>query len=227
MVYQTFHIDKKMHFHTKPVKLVDSRLHGIGTELLIVEGDSAASSVASLRDAQFQAVLPMQGKPLNAIKASESKVWAYPLFQALLDSLGVRHGDLFATDQLRFEKILLLFDPDADGIHCGALMLMFFYRYLPELLREGKIHQVHPPWAQLSNSTEAPIYTYSEAQTTLVLEQLRAQGKIPQVVRYRGLSGIDRDILINRCINPATRLARVLNEQDAQMAIEVFGGNGR
>lgn len=218
-----------MYFRNTPIKLVDSRRHGAGTELFIVEGDSAASTVASLRDGQFQAVLPMQGKPLNAIKAAEDKVLAYPLFKALLDSLGVQpkgQGDLFSIENLRFERIVLLFDPDADGIHSGALMLMFFHRYLPELLRAGKIERVHAPWVQILLAGETPQYTYSEAQTSALVAQLREQGKNPQVVRYRGLSGIDREVLMRTCIDPTTRQTRVMSEQDAQMAIEVFGANG-
>ena len=218
-----------MYFRNTPIKFVDSRRHGADTELFIVEGDSAASTVTSLRDGQFQAVLPMQGKPLNAIKAAEDKVLAYPLFKALLDSLGVQakgQGDWFSIENLRFERIVLLFDPDADGIHSGALMLMFFHRYLPELLRAGKIERVHAPWVQILLTGETPLYTYSEAQTIALVAQLREQGKNPQVVRYRGFSGIYREVLMRTCIDPTTRKTRVMSEQDAQMAIEVFGANG-
>ena len=76
-----------MYFKNTPIKLINSRTHGAGTELFIVEGDSAASTVAHLRDGVFQAVLPMQGKPLNAIKARPEKVANYPLFKAVMDSL--------------------------------------------------------------------------------------------------------------------------------------------
>ena len=218
-----------MYFKNTPVKLTDSRRHGAGTELFIVEGDSAASTVAALRDGQFQAVLPMQGKPLNAIKASAEKVAAYPLFKALNDSLGIDHSrptaDLFAWDDLRFERLVLLFDPDADGIHSGALMLMFVYQYLRPLLDQGRVLMIHAPWVQISLTEQQPLYAYSEAQALALTQQLRAQGKTPQVVRYRGLSGIDRAILMQTCIDPATRNARVMTEQDALAAIEIFGAN--
>ena len=218
-----------MYFKNTPVKLTDSRLHGAGTELFIVEGDSAASTVAALRDGQFQAVLPMQGKPLNAIKASAEKVAAYPLFKALNESLGIDHSrptaDLFVWDDLRFERLVLLFDPDADGIHSGALMLMFVYQYLRPLLDQGRVLMIHAPWVQISLTGQQPLYAYSEAQALTLTQQLRAQGKTPQVVRYRGLSGIDRAILMQTCIDPATRNARVMTEQDALAAIEIFGAN--
>ena len=218
-----------MYFKNTPVKLTDSRRHGAGTELFIVEGDSAASTVAALRDGQFQAVLPMQGKPLNAIKASAEKVAAYPLFKALNESLGIDHSrptaDLFVWDDLRFERLVLLFDPDADGIHSGALMLMFVYQYLRPLLDQGRVLMIHAPWVQISLTGQQPLYAYSEAQALTLTQQLRAQGKTPQVVRYRGLSGIDRAILMQTCIDPATRNARVMTEQDALAAIEIFGAN--
>ena len=218
-----------MYFRNTPVKLTDSRRHGAGTELFIVEGDSAASTVAALRDGQFQAVLPMQGKPLNAIKASAEKVATYPLFKALNESLGIDHSrptaDLFVWDDLRFERLVLLFDPDADGIHSGALMLMFVYQYLRPLLDQGRVLMIHAPWVQISLTEQQPLYAYSEAQALALTQQLRAQGKTPQVVRYRGLSGIDRAILMQTCIDPATRNARVMTEQDALAAIEIFGAN--
>ncbi len=218
-----------MYFKNTPVKLTDSRRHGAGTELFIVEGDSAASTVAALRDGAFQAVLPMQGKPLNALKASAEKVAAYPLFQALNESLGMDRTrattDLFAWDELRFERLVLLFDPDADGIHSGALMLMFVYRYLRPLLEQGRVLMIHAPWVQISVAGQPARYAYSEAQALALTQQLRVQGKNPQVVRYRGLSGIDRAILIHTCIDPTTRNARVMTEQDALAAIEVFGAS--
>ncbi len=218
-----------MYFKNTPIKLVNSRRHGAGCELFIVEGDSAASTVAALRDGQFQAVLPMQGKPLNAIKASADKIAHYPLFQALFESLGVKldarlNASQLDITQLTFERVVLLFDPDADGIHSGALMLMFFYQCLRPLLETGKVEMVHPPWMQVCVRGESPMYAFSEAQSTSLIAQLRAQGTEPQTVRYRGLSGIDRDTLMSTCIEPNTRNARVMSVQDAQMAIEVFGG---
>jgi DNA gyrase subunit B/topoisomerase-4 subunit B len=213
-----------MYFKNHPIKLVDSRLHGTGTELFIVEGDSAASVVANLRDAQFQAVLPMQGKPLNAAKATLEKAMNYPLFKALADSLGVKLGYDFNFNQLQFERVILLFDPDADGIHSGALMLLFFYQFMRPMLEAGKIEMIHAPWMQVSIQGQSPMYAFSEAQSLSLLTQLRAQGHEPITVRYRGLAGIDREILFNTCINPTTRNARVMSSTDALMTIEVFGG---
>jgi DNA gyrase subunit B/topoisomerase-4 subunit B len=213
-----------MYFKNTPIKLVNSRTHGAGAELFIVEGDSAASAVANLRDGVFQAVLPMQGKPLNAIKATRDKAMNYPLFKALSESLGAGLGADFDVRALQFERVVLLFDPDADGIHSGALMLMFFYQFMRPMLEAGKVEMVHAPWMQVSIKGESPMYAFSEPQSNSLISQLRAQGHEPITVRYRGLAGIDREVLINTCIEPATRNARVMSVADALMAIEVFAG---
>ena len=107
-----------MTFPRGPLKLDDCQAHGPGSgaELFVVEGDSAADAVSRVRDPAFQAVLPMQGKPLNARKASEKKVAGHPLFQALADAIGAGIGARFDAAACRYERILLLMDPDADGI---------------------------------------------------------------------------------------------------------------
>ncbi|MEQ1487852.1 MAG: toprim domain-containing protein, partial [Methylotenera sp.] len=120
-----------MIYTNRPIKLQDCRQHGANAELFLVEGDSAASAVSSLRNQQVQAVLPMQGKPLNTIKASAEKVVENALFKALIEALGAGVGDNFDLTKCRYSRIVLLMDADADGIHCGALMLMFFYRWMP------------------------------------------------------------------------------------------------
>lgn len=213
-------------FNYTATKLADSRQHGAGTELFIVEGDSAASAVAALRDVNTQAVLPMQGKPLNAMKATAAKVEADPLFQALKQSLGLMQtADLFSDDVPRFERIVLLFDPDADGIHCGALMLMYFYQHMRPWLAAGKIEMAHAPWAQITIAERDPaVYAYSEVHRQTLLADLHAQNTPFQMVRYRGLAGIDSETLREKCISPATRRARVMSVADALAAIEVFGG---
>ena len=217
-----------MYFKAGPIKLIDSKKHGTGCELLVVEGDSAAGAVASLRDASFQAVLPMQGKPMNALRATAAKAAAYPLFAALEASLGLPpSADLNLTPEqlpsLRFERVVLLFDPDADGIHCGALMLMYFYRRLRPLLQAGRVQMVYPPWLQftLADSTE-PTFAISEAHAQDLAAQFRAAGRAFETQRPRGLAGLDSVVLQQRCVVPATRTSRVVGEADAQMAMQVF-----
>jgi DNA gyrase subunit B len=212
-----------MRYRAGPVKLIDCERHGPGCELFVVEGDSAASAVAALRDATFQAVLPMQGKPMNALRATPAKTAGYPLFQAIEMSLGVRSPLHSAPSSLPFERVLLLFDPDADGIHCGALMLMYFYARLRPLLEAGCVHMVYPPWVQFSFEDGAQAaFAYTEAQGQDMAAKLRAGGKAFTTQRPRGLAGIDAALLQQTCIAPSTRRSRVLGVADAQMAISVF-----
>ena len=215
-----------MFVRNTPIKLADSQRHGAGTELFIVEGDSAANSVTALRDASFQAVLPMQGKPLNAVKATQKRVDAYPLFQAIESSLGAGSGATFDASQLRFERIVLLFDPDADGIHCGALMLMYFHRRLRPLLDAGAVHMVYAPWLQFAVDGEPELrFAYSEPQGRDMADSLRQQGVGFQSLRPRGLAGIDSATLQCTCIAPQTRKTRPMSASDAESAMAVFGSH--
>lgn len=128
-------------FRLQPVKLHDCHLHGLdsGAELFVVEGDSASKSVCCARTATTQAVLPMQGKPMNAIKASKHAVADFELFRSLVTAIGAGFDDQLNLAKLRYDRVILLFDPDADGIHCGALMTMFFHRWMRPLLESGRL----------------------------------------------------------------------------------------
>jgi DNA gyrase subunit B len=221
-----------MIFKNAPAKLLDCRAHGVqsGAELFLVEGDSASLAVANLRDAQFQAVLPMQGKPMNAYKASPKKVQQNPLFYALQASIGAGYGAAFHLANCRYQRIVLLMDPDADGIHCGALMLLFFHRFMPTLLQQGMIELVRPPVGEVTNNTTRPTektteYAYTDAQfMALINANKNAQNQPLESLKYRGLAGIAANTLAQLCINPQTRKTSVMGMQDAAMALEIFGG---
>jgi DNA gyrase subunit B len=215
-------------YHNAPPKLHDCALHGAqsGAELFIVEGDSASSSVIQLCNPQLQAVLPMQGKPLNAAKASAAKVAQNPLFKALADALGMAFGTPFDGASVRYERIVLLMDPDADGIHCGALMLMFFHHYVPDLLLAGRVHMVRAPVGEVINTETGEIgYGFIEPEFVALCEAGRTNNPAHfNAQRYRGLAGIAPSTLAHFCIHPATRRSTVMRMEDAQMALEVFGG---
>ncbi len=210
----------------QPLKLIDCTQHGAGSELFIVEGDSAAGSVASVCDGQFQAVLPMQGKPLNAVKAGHDKTRAFPLFAMLIEALGCGYGKDCDASKARYEKIILLMDPDADGIHCGALMLMFCYRGLLPLVQSGRVLLAQPPLASLTSaSIDQPLLPHTDAEFRSLLKQFNDRGITDlQTTRYRGLAGIDLPTLSHTCLQPTTRRIRVLTPKDAEDAIAVFGG---
>lgn len=215
-----------MIYSNKPIKLLDCREYS-AAELFIVEGDSAALSVSKMRNAQFQAVLPMQGKPINAHKASAQKVLDNPLFAALQTSIGAGVGAAFNLQKCRYQRIILLMDPDADGIHCGALMLLFFYRFMPALLEKGYIQMARPPVGEVRNNlTKVIDYAYTDAQfMALINTQKALPNQQFESVKYRGLAGIDANKLEQFCINPQTRKTSLMGIKDAEMALEIFGGD--
>ena len=218
-------------FRVTPAKLFDCQRHGPGSgaELFIVEGDSASKNVLRVRDQKFQAVLPMQGKPLNAWKANKSSVGGNELFQKLIDAIGTGWGDSYESERLRYERIVLLFDPDADGIHCGALMVMFFYRWMPDLLGNDRIVAVRPPLYELTAQRRAEkdvdrIHAYSDEHFQRLRVHLEARNVRFNSQRFRGLASINADALSETCVDPATRNTMIMGVEDAKAAVRVFVG---
>ena len=219
-------------------KLVDCTEHGAGSgaELILVEGDSALHSVAAVRHDRLQAVLPLQGKPLNAWRAAEAKVAQHVLFRQLADALGLAqptslHAD--DIDRLRFDRVALLFDPDADGIHIGALMLLYFQRWLPALIEAGRVWMVRAPMFELvppppvGGADAGPArhaYTPSQCRELAGAMRAAAGGAAVRVQAHRGLGSIAPAVLRALCVDPATRVAHVVGPRDVQAVIEVFGG---
>lgn len=215
-----------MTFPGGPLKLEDCDRHGSGSgaELFIVEGDSAAAAVTRARNAAFQAVLPMQGKPLNALKASEKKVAGHPLFQALADSIGLRFGERFDLVACRYERMLLLMDPDADGIHCSVLMLMFFQRWTPALLDAGRVEIVRPPWGEVLAAGETtPRLAFSEPELQSLADGLRERGGVV-ARRFRGLAAIEPKVLAATCVAPSSRRTSPVSAAEAAALIGMLSG---
>ena len=219
-----------MSFHIKPTKLLDCRQHGIdsNSELFIVEGDSASLAVARARNAELQAVLPMQGKPMNAWKASKTAVAKNDLLRVCIESLGAGWDQQFDLNRLRYGRVLLLFDPDADGIHCGALMLMFFHRWMPALIEAGRLSVVRPPLCEFtSRQYSDSIHAFSDDHARKVREALEAKQIHYTMKRFRGLASLNESSLVTTCLDPNTRHADVLGGKDAAAAFKIFGGAGR
>ncbi|MFN3194000.1 MAG: toprim domain-containing protein [Aureliella sp.] len=220
-------------------------------ELLVVEGDSAAEAVKAVRDPSFQAVLPMQGKPLNAVRASAAALKRHELFRALVAALGFpdalnvnRARGSIDLDLLRYQRIVLLFDPDADGIHCAALMVLFFETVLPELLEPSRIQIVRPPLygfeiaptvatQAVRNATPkqtersalpARRYAYSDLECRRLENELEAKRIAFQRSYFRGLGGIPREILQRECVEPQTRKADHVSKVDAGVMRRMLGG---
>jgi DNA gyrase subunit B len=163
----------------------------------------------------------------NAGQATEyGKVAQNPLFQALLAALGTGCGDQFELNRLRYQRVLLLMDPDADGIHCGALMLMFFHQYLPALLAQGHVYMVRAPVGEVVDMQTGEIrYAFIESEfVALCGAQPRLSPAGFNARRYRGLAGISTSQLAHFCVNPDTRRAAPMGLEDGQMAVDVFNG---
>lgn len=215
-------------------KLMACQVHGPGSgaELLLVEGDSAAASVCAVRDERHQAVLALQGKPLNAWHASAAKVAAHAQYRLLAQALtetkasGATPGGTAAQAQ-RFDRVLLLFDPDADGIHIGALLVLYMRRWWPTLIEQGRLWQVRAPMFELVASTSGEV---RQADNPVHCQALTAQmaladgGARPRVQAYRGLGSIAPEVLRHRCVDPATRQAHAISGNDVQAVVDVFGG---
>ncbi|MFO0940003.1 MAG: toprim domain-containing protein [Pirellulales bacterium] len=213
-----------------PEKLKDCRSsEAIPAELLIVEGDSACSSVDSVRDKSFQAVLPIQGKPLNPIRANRAKVAEHPFYQAIVGAIGAGWDEEFDLSKSRYERVVLVFDPDADGIHCSMLVLMFFYRWMRPLLEAGRVHLVRAPLVQITfDGASELICTDDEDFATREVSKLKAAGKTNVVKkRFRGLGSMSPDVLAHYCVNPGTRQSNSLTIADAEAAIAVFSPQKR
>ena len=228
-----------------PIKLHDCHDCGPGTdsELFIVEGDSASKSVARARAASFQAVLPMQGKPLNAWKASRNAIldnqWYAALIAALgLDSLGddsrksraTREDQLIHNsshlDFIRYGRIVLLFDPDADGIHCGALLSMFLLRWMRPIIEAQRVRIVRAPMFEITAAGyKDQLYAFHEEHYRAVRRHLAEKGITEiKTQRYRGLASLDESTLKSMCLDPDTRSDSVLTIEDAEDAVRVFCG---
>lgn len=210
-----------------PPKLLDCRVHGphSGAELFVVEGDGAAAAVAAVLDPVRQAVLPVQGMPLNSVRAPAVRVLADPFLRAFAQALGLEPGEHCSLRTLRFERVLLLTDPDADGIHIGALLLLHVHRWLAPLLAAGRLERVIAPIGEVHAAPGcAPAPAFGDAHLRALCDRARAPGgPAPIARRYRGLGGIGRAVLRTTCIDPATRLTAVLRPQDAMAALRVFG----
>lgn len=216
------------------VALIDSQRHGPGCELYLVEGESAALSVARARNANTQAVLALQGKPLNAYKANIGKIAQAPLYQQLASALGIASPTACTAAEeqaLRFERIMLLFDPDADGIHIGALTLLYFKRCLPQLLDGGRIYMVRAPMYAITLATTdtgevSKHYAYTPQQAEIIRSQAQMQEQsIIDNAIFRGLGSLPPELLQERCLEPTTRHADAVTKAQMQAVVDVFGGS--
>jgi DNA gyrase subunit B len=215
---------------TLPTKLVDCRTKETeGSELFIVEGDSALGTAKLARDSEHQALLPIRGKILNTQKASVQDMLDNAECAAIIQVVGAGSGRTFDLSQARYGKIIIMSDADVDGAHIRTLLLTLFFRYMRPLVEAGRVYAAVPPLHRVvvNGRGKTPpeiIYTYSEDELNTLLASLSRAGKTYRepIQRYKGLGEMDADQLAETTMNRGDRTLRRVRVSDAEAAATVF-----
>lgn len=193
-------------------------------ELFIVEGDSAGGSAKQARVRQYQAILPLRGKPLNVEKKKLDQILQNEEIRTIISALGAGIGNDFDLEDLKYHKVIILSDADQDGAHIRAILLTFFFRYMRELVNNGHVYIGMPPLYKVYKK-DVFEYAYDDGELQKAIDKV---GRGYQIQRYKGLGEMDPEQLWDTTMNPATRsLMRVTVEDaaEAEKLITVLMGD--
>jgi len=174
------------------------------SELFIVEGESAGGSAKQGRDRRTQAILPLRGKVLNAEQASSQKLLANKELQDIVSALGCGIGEGIDLAKLRYGKVFLLMDADADGLHIATLLLTFFFRHMRPLIDNGHVFLAQPPLYRIDIGKQT-FWAHDDRHKDKLLKEHQKGNAKPNITRFKGLGEMNPDTLKQTTLDPKTR----------------------
>lgn len=189
-----------------PGKLADCSIQqAAGTEIFIVEGDSAGGSAKSARNRETQAILPLRGKILNVANATAAKMSQNQLISDLIQALGAGTGTRYRDEDLRYERVIIMTDADVDGAHIAALLITFFYQEMPELVENGHLFLAVPPLYKITQGAKSVYARDEKHRDALIASEFRTNAQV-KVGRFKGLGEMNASELKETTMDPTKRL---------------------